>query len=95
MTKTVLFVCVLSLALMGCGKEKKAGVQDLNAGYSYSYTENGCDTGVQNFDSKQALCDGLQDEKLNKRCARALRKIAYENECVGIFTPKNLSRLVH
>ncbi|MGZ3775222.1 MAG: hypothetical protein ACXVCY_15235 [Pseudobdellovibrionaceae bacterium] len=64
--------------------------------FSYWFIQNGCSTEKQTFDSKEALCKGLQDEDLNKNCAFELRKQKFNKVgCNGEFieilpvTPKS------
>lgn len=69
----------LFLAVVGCSSE------DL----SYQYNVNGCDTGKQTFDSKEALCEGLRSSSRNKTCALEERIDRFNKECGGNFTPVN------
>lgn len=70
---------VLSVFLFAaCGSSK-------DSSYSYELEQNGCKTGSQSFDSKDAYCAGLKDDRLNKNCAYSLRKSEFEQNCSGTF----------
>jgi len=54
--------------------------------FSYWLIRNGCSTEKQTFDSKEALCKGLQDRDLNKNCALDLRQGEFKKVgCTGEF----------
>ena len=59
--------------LTGCTAEDKS--------YTYQYSENGCDTGSHNFDSKADYCAALKNESLNNGCASDLRESAHQQDC--------------
>lgn len=56
---------------------------------SYDFTENGCNTGKHEFfgasveESQKSLCEALQNEYLNKRCAQNLRYQMFKQKCQG------------
>lgn len=52
----------------------------------YQYKENGCDTGIQVFKSREALCRGLLDDALNKGCAMSLRVQHYKRSCDSTYS---------
>ena len=75
MKKLLLIVFGLSLfALLSCGKKDD---------YKYSLTENGCETGEHEADSKDEMCTQLKNNDLNKSCASNLRKEKYEADGCG------------
>jgi len=77
-------ICLIAMVTFAtaCKKDDK--------NYSYSFDENGCKTGTQNFKSQGDLCLGLQNETLNHGCAEALRAQEFEKSCPGqTFTPNN------
>lgn len=49
----------------------------------YQFVQNGCDTGEHQFDSQDAECEGLKNDKLNNECAYGLRKQAFLEKCPG------------
>lgn len=61
---------------------------------SYQLKENGCDTGMHQFTSDREdvvlslYCSALQNNALNNQCAINLRRMAFENECPGVFSPR-------
>lgn len=68
------------LAVAGCSKEDLA----------YEYSVNGCSTGRQEFDSKEAMCAGLQSDSRNKGCALSERQDKFKQDgCSGSFTRGN------
>lgn len=70
--------------IVACGNTKKD-----DESYSYEFSFNGCKTEKQTFSSKEAMCEGLQDEVLNKGCAVASRKDFFKSQgCEGTFTSK-------
>lgn len=98
-----LILATLFLAACGAGDTKKETpggdstiqpVTTTEAKVSYQFAQNGCDTGKHEFKAHdkdaatKLLCEGLQDEALNKSCAPVLRKSFFESNCSGTFTPK-------
>ena len=92
-------VLLTGLLAVSCGSNKDSdnskgnpadddGSFNRSESMSYTYTLNGCSTGEQEFDSKRALCYGLQDSKLNKGCAESMRAQAFKDQqCAGEFKP--------
>jgi hypothetical protein len=79
-TLAPLLLALVALAAASCGKES----------LSYEYTENDCPTGKHEFSSKEELCAGLKDYKLNSGCAGSLRLDAWKREgCPGDFKEVN------
>lgn len=56
---------------------------DISGEFTYEFSVTGCSTGRQKFNSKQAYCDGLLNDPINKSCARDLRVEAYNRLCAG------------
>jgi hypothetical protein len=76
MTKVI---ATLLLALgLGCGSIENKH-DDIR--YEYSYDINECPTGSHSFKSKSEYCTALQDEELNKGCAREVRAKTWDEEC--------------
>jgi hypothetical protein len=76
--RLVLMVAVWSVVfvLWGCGNK-----------YTYSFTENGCETGEHSFGSKEEMCTALQNEDLNNTCAPGSREDYFKSQaCTGTFT---------
>ncbi|OQW49263.1 MAG: hypothetical protein A4S09_12160 [Proteobacteria bacterium SG_bin7] len=48
---------------------------------SYSYNGTDCKTNQQQFTSKEELCKGLQNSKLNNNCALENRKLHFQRSC--------------
>jgi hypothetical protein len=63
---------VLVLAASACGDSKK---------FTYDYNVNGCKTGEQTFDSKEAYCAGLKNDALNNGCAASMRQQTFQADC--------------
>lgn len=61
--------------------------QTVSEKYSYRLEDNGCDTELRKFDSKEAMCAGLQDEKLNNFCAPEAREEKFKASCKGTYKP--------
>lgn len=75
-------------ALAACGGEGGPGISLNSESFSYDYTENGCKTGEQKFDSLEALCAGLKDDQLNHGCAPSIRAEKFKaSGCLGSFDP--------
>jgi hypothetical protein len=69
-------ILVSTLALSGCGDDKVA--------FQYQYVVDDCDTGSHRFTSKEEICSGLQNDSLNRGCAREERKLRFEEyDCPG------------
>jgi hypothetical protein len=69
------FFVVATLALSACGHN-----------YTYEDSYGSCSTGKHSFESKDAYCKGLEDERLNNGCAASMRAQDYQNaECPGQF----------
>ena len=92
MTRLSLIALVLALgtSFSGCGKigigtsDEGAEISSEELGYEMEF--NDCNTGKHTFDSKEALCKGLQDRTLNKGCAMRLRQDYHrERGCAGEF----------
>ncbi|MCO5143018.1 MAG: hypothetical protein M9962_08015 [Oligoflexia bacterium] len=62
------------LVLFSCGKKEE---------FKYQFEENGCNTGEQNADSKDAMCANLKDNAKNNFCALNLRKQEYTTKGCG------------
>jgi hypothetical protein len=78
----VLATSLLFLAACGSDNDIHAGSESL----SYSFDLNGCKTGQQTFDSKDAMCAGLKDDARNNGCAYSMRKDEFERRgCSGLF----------
>ncbi len=91
------FVLMLGLLACGKDSDKtKSGalaVESVNHTSSssvkeiYQFTYNGCDTGKKEFSAedktevRKALCDGLQNDKLNNGCAYSLRYNHFQSQC--------------
>lgn len=68
------------LSVVGCSK----------AEFSYDFTENGCKTGKQEFDSKEAMCSALQSDSRNNSCALGMRENKFRQDgCSGTFSRGN------
>ena len=70
---------LLVLSVSACSKEE----------FSYDFTENGCATGKQTFDSKDAMCAGLRSDSRNNGCAVGSRRDKFERDCGGSFSTTN------
>jgi HEAT repeat protein len=93
-------ILALALSLGACSKrDNKNNDRDPNAGRvttkkefreKYQFELNGCTTGKQEFtsdsygDVARQLCEALQNEELNRRCAQPLRKNFFDKKCSGI-----------
>lgn len=88
---TYSFALIIVLALARCGSTDSdsgvsGGSKSSSSTYKYEFSENGCNTGKQEFSSLEALCDGLKNDSLNKGCAESLRKKHFESSgCSGSF----------
>lgn len=85
---SVALIFVTALLLSACGDTSigPGGVVTTADDLSYSFNENGCQTGDQSFSSKASLCDGLRNETLNHGCARGLRQRYFVDQgCSGSF----------
>lgn len=51
--------------------------------FSYQFKEAGCDTGKQEFATRDELCAALADEKLNGLCAAQARGDYYQATCLN------------
>jgi hypothetical protein len=73
----------ISSSMTGPAPSPGAGAGSL----SYWEIQDGCSTQKQTFESKEALCKGLQDRALNKNCALELRMKRFTQAgCIGAFT---------
>ena len=68
---------ILSTVFLLAACSKKEETQKI----SYDYTENSCPTGRHEFESQEALCDGLKNDSLNNNCARNLRYQEFKQKC--------------
>jgi hypothetical protein len=74
----------LAIALLTvCGLVGACGGHET---FNYEFTENGCDTGSQDFDSLAAMCTALQSDAVNHSCALAARMSFFASHCTGTFT---------
>lgn len=79
--KPILFAA-LAMALSGlaaCSQSSESKKEVL----SYEFEVNSCKTGRHEFSSQQDLCQGLQNETLNKGCALAMRESYFAAQCSG------------
>ena len=49
-------------------------------GYTYSMSENGCETGSHTAPTKKGYCENLANDSLNQDCARGLRRQVFDKE---------------
>ena len=49
--------------------------------FKYQFNDNGCDTGAQSFNDKDAYCAALKNEALNKGCAKESRDTLHAKSC--------------
>lgn len=95
---------VLLGTLLGCSSKKNGWDDSMASAQKTSLTyelggedKDGqtCNTGLQSFPNKRALCMGLQDEKLNQGCALEQRKAKFISDCQsgrdGYFVAKSCS----
>lgn len=79
--KPILFAA-LAMTLFGlaaCSQSSESKKEVL----SYEFEVNSCKTGRHEFSSQQDLCQGLQNETLNKGCALAMREDYFAAQCSG------------
>ncbi|MGZ3748117.1 MAG: hypothetical protein ACXWRE_12115, partial [Pseudobdellovibrionaceae bacterium] len=70
----------------GGASNKGNKTETASESFSYWFIRNGCSTEKQTFDTKEALCKGLQDRDLNKNCALELRQEEFKKVvCTGEF----------
>jgi len=74
--KQFLALTLVTLALASCGKKEE---------FKYELSQNGCSTGEQKTDSKDALCTRLKDNAANNGCAYSLRKERFTAEGCGTW----------
>jgi hypothetical protein len=68
--------------VMGCQISKKSEKNDR----SYSFSENGCNTGSVSYRDQADLCDALKDPGRNRDCAERMRLHRFKTEkCPGSF----------
>lgn len=87
-TKFKSFLPIMGITILSaCNHSSSSDIknEETSESYSYSYEVNRCQTGRQEFSSKDAYCAGLQNETLNKGCALTLRKKAFSEMCSGTF----------
>lgn len=94
-----------ALLLASCGSDDSkpsasggasgGGRQESVVTEGYRFDINGCDTKAQSFSAADTagalalLCEGLQDDSLNRSCAERERKAEFaRKECPGTFTPR-------
>lgn len=70
---------LVAIACAACAPENKTETKR----YSYEYIVNGCSTERHEFDSQDALCEGLRNDDLNRGCASVMRYRKFEAECAG------------
>ena len=56
---------------------------DENGAYSYNFNVNGCNTGEQNFSTREAMCNALTNDSLNNNCAENERYTKFLSDCPG------------
>lgn len=91
MTNKIYALIAIALLFSGCpssdNNKNSGGDSHTNVSKtesrSYEFTENGCKTGKQQFDSLEGLCKGLQNNELNKGCAHTSRELYFEQQCPG------------
>jgi hypothetical protein len=86
--KKIIIPLLCSLYFFGCSKDSGSSSNKTES-YTYSLTENGCETKTHTFRYKTDLCRALQDDALNNNCAATLREQRFNSECPGqAFKPK-------
>ena len=92
--RAMVIFAMTTAALAGCSlkvNDKEVGrIGDggNRAKDSYEYSVNGCETGRHEFNGtpeevRRSICSALQNEGLNKGCAREFRVKAFEEKCPG------------
>lgn len=83
-------IAFMSLAFIGtfiggCGSKENEQVSSSGT-YVYSLNDDDCKTGEHQFETMNALCEGLKSQSLNKECAEDLRATLFlEYNCEGLF----------
>lgn len=82
---TLPVLILLALALQACNHNLTDGVVVKNNSQNLSYTlsENGCSTELQQYSSFASMCEGLKNESRNNFCAYNLRRAKYDAECLS------------
>lgn len=86
----ILSLSTITIALLfACGIKEEAKKESTSDSLAYRYDINGCDTGSHSFGSKEELCKGLENQKLNNSCATDMRAQTFKRlGCPGEFTLK-------
>lgn len=77
--KKILILTLLAVVFTGCSSDNENKDESL----SYEFSYNGCSTGRHEFNSKAAMCEGLQDDDLNNYCAIGMRASHFDANCPG------------
>ncbi len=84
-------IALLACTIRGPGSSGSTTDTQKNEQYkeSYQLNQNGCDTEKHDFvastqeDLKKQLCEALQNDELNKRCALEARRARFDESCQG------------